>query len=68
LGNTVILVGLLVGAVILSGLTFDKVSADVECKFEGDSEFGEVITVELKENGTTVVIVSDPGSGIRSPG
>jgi len=56
------------GVVKLFNISLDKVSADVECKFEGDAEFGEVITVELKEKGTTVVIVSDPGSGIRSPG
>ena len=56
------------GVVKLFNISLDKVSADVECKFEGDAEFGEVITVELKEKGTTVVIVSDPGSGIPSPG
>jgi len=56
------------GVVKLFNISLDKVSADVECKFEGDAEFGEVIPVELKEKGTTVVIVSDPGSGIPSPG
>lgn len=56
------------GVVKLFNISSDKVSADIECKFEGDSEFGEVISVELKEKGTTVVIVSDPSSGIRSPG
>jgi len=56
------------GVVTLFNISLDKISADVECKFEGERDFGEVIPVELKEKGTTVVIVSDPGSGIPSPG
>ncbi len=56
------------GVVKLFNISLDKISADVECKFEGEGDFGEVLPVELKEKGTTVIIVSDPGSGIPSPG
>ena len=56
------------GVVKLFNISLDKILADVECKFEGEENFGEIIPVELKEKGTTVVIVSDPGSGIPSPG
>lgn len=56
------------GVVKLFNISLDKISADVQCKFEGERDFGEVIPVDLKEKGTTVVIVSDPGTGIPQPG